>query len=442
MPGYCAIDFGTSNSSVAVPSADDTTTLVPLESGLPTMPTAVFYFTDAEEAQHAAGVHHPQGALPRAYGRSAIAAYVDGHAGRLMRSLKSILGSDLVDQATDLGDGHSVRYLDVVTAYLRHLRSQGEAACGQTLDKVVLGRPVFFVDDDPVRDARAQSTLLAAAQAAGFSEVQFQFEPIAAAFDYERRVTEEQLVLVCDIGGGTSDFSVVRVGPAQRQRLDRRSDILANHGVHVAGTDFDRQIELAAVLPHVGYGSHGPARSGARPVPSNIYHDLATWHLINTCYRPQRVAQWRSMADWFADAELHRRLMRVLDLHLGHDLASRSEAAKIEAAQGIAARVDLSRLAPDLCAVVTENVALFAIARELDGIVDAARHTVRKAGLQPQDIDALYFTGGSTGLLPLTRQLAQAFPDAQAVHGDRLASVATGLGVHAANLFSYKFEGS
>lgn len=434
--GYCAIDFGTSNSGVAIANIQGTTQLVPLDDGQPTMPTAVFFFTDEHEAALAHGVQHPAGALPRAYGRAAIAAYVEGYAGRLMRSLKSILGSSLAEQTTDLGSGYAVRYMDVITSYLRHLRHAGEAAAQQPLDRVVLGRPVFFVDDDAERDARAQATLATAAQAAGFADVRFQFEPIAAALDYEQQVSQEQIVLVADIGGGTSDFSVVRVGPQRRVRADRRDDILASHGVHIAGTDFDRQIELAALLPLAGLGARGPGGHGARQVPSTVYHDLATWHLINTCYRPQRVAEWRGLADWFADPELHRRLMRVLDLRLGHELAAKSEAAKISAAAGTAAHVALDALAPGLSATVDEAMAVAAISTHLDRIVEAAEQTVRDAGLRSDRIDALYFTGGSTGLAPLTRRLSARFAAAQSVHGNRLASVATGLGVHASRVFA------
>jgi hypothetical chaperone protein len=432
---YCAIDFGTSNSGVVVANTQSGMRLVPLEDEQPTMPTAVFFFTDEHEAAQANGVQRPEGALPRAYGRAAVAAYVDGYAGRLMRSLKSILGSNLAEQTTDLGNGYSVRYLDVITGYLRHLRHAGEASAKQTLDRVVIGRPVFFVDDDPERDARAQATLAAAALAAGFADVRFQFEPIAAAFDYERQTSQEQIVLVADIGGGTSDFSVVRVGPMRRMRADRRDDILANHGVHIAGTDFDRQIELAALLPLVGLGAYGPGGQGARQVPSTIYHDLATWHLINTCYRPRRVAEWRAMADWFADPELHRRLMRVLELRLGHELAAKSEAAKISASAGTPAQVALDALAPGLVVTVDEALALDAIRADLDRIARAAMQTVRDAGLAPERIDALYFTGGSTGLAPLTERLSARFATARPVHGDRLASVATGLGVHASRVF-------
>ncbi|MBL8331685.1 MAG: Hsp70 family protein, partial [Rubrivivax sp.] len=279
---FAAIDFGTSNSAVALPQGAHGMRLVELEAGFPTLPTAVFYRSDEP------------GCL---YGRAALAAYVDGYDGRLMRSMKSALGSSLMEQATDIGEGRSVRYADVVSGFLRHLKQRAEAELGQPLRRVVLGRPVYFVDDDPVRDAQAQATLEAAARAVGFDEVLFQYEPIAAALDHERNAPREQRVLVADIGGGTSDFSLVRVGPARRGRLDRRDDVLASHGVHVAGTDFDRHVELLAILPLLGYRALRPAERGepAREVPSAIYFDLATWHLINTVYAPARVAEVRRM---------------------------------------------------------------------------------------------------------------------------------------------------
>ena len=175
---FCAIDFGTSNSAIGVPGAHQDMTLVELEPGQRTMPTAVFYFADA----NAGG--DPRSAAPRSFGRAALAAYVDGIEGRLMRSMKSILGSPLLEQTTDLGNGRGVKYRDVLAAYLHHLKACAQAHTGQTIRRVMLGRPVFFVDDDPVRDAQAQAALEAAARQVGFDEVHFQYEPIAAAFDY------------------------------------------------------------------------------------------------------------------------------------------------------------------------------------------------------------------------------------------------------------------
>jgi hypothetical chaperone protein len=435
---HCAIDFGTSNSSLALPDAraPGGSRLIALEAGEATMPTAVFYFTDPDPDDLPADADRSV-TPPRAYGRGAVRAYVDGHHGRLMRSMKSILGSSLVDQTTDLGEGHAVKYIDVIAGYLRHLKRRGEAECGGELTRLVLGRPVYFVDDDAERDGHAQAALAAAAHAVGFDEVHFQFEPIAAALDYERQVAAEQIVLVADIGGGTSDFSIVRVGPARAPRLDRRGDVLANHGVHVAGTDFDRHLQLAHVMPLLGLGALGPASPGRAPreVPSGVYFDLATWHLINRVYRPQRVAELRRMADFYDDPLLHRRLMQVVDLRLGHALAARSEAAKIEAARVGGATIDLAAVEAGLTVFVDEAGAIGAIARDLEQIERAAHDTLRLAGLTPQDIDALYFTGGSTGLAPLTRRIAQGFPQARIVSGDRLASVAAGLGLTAQRRF-------
>ncbi len=148
--------------------------LVELEPGHTTMPTAVFCFAEAP------------GDATRAYGRAAVAAYVDGIDGRLMRSMKSVLGSSLIDQTTDIGGGRAVPYRDIVAGYLKRLKSCAEAQAGTRITRAVLGRPVYFVDDDPVRDAQAQAALETAARQVGFTDIEFQYEPIAAAFDFER----------------------------------------------------------------------------------------------------------------------------------------------------------------------------------------------------------------------------------------------------------------
>jgi hypothetical chaperone protein len=431
-PDCVAIDFGTSNSAVALPrrgiDAGQPVQLVTLEPGHLTMPTAVFYRADTPQ-------HEPE--AQRLYGRAAVAAYVEGIDGRLMRSMKSILGSTLLDQSTDIGAGRSVKYRDVVTGYLRRLKVMAEAEYGAPLTRVVLGRPVFFVDDDPVRDAQAQAALEAAARQVGFAQVQFQFEPIAAALDHESHIDREQLVLVADIGGGTSDFSLVRVGPSRRGRAERRDDILGNHGVHLAGTDFDRHVELASILPLLGYRARRPARSGEAPreVPSAVYFDLATWHLINTVYAPARLAELRSMKSWYAEPRHHARLMTTLNERLGHALAAAAEQAKIDVALHGLAHIDLDALEAGLGASLQAEETAAALERDVALIVAAAMETVRAAGVAPAAVDVLYFTGGSTGLQSLVDRIAACFPAAERVRGDRFASVAQGLGLHARAVF-------
>ncbi len=430
-PAFCAIDFGTSNSAVAVPKSGGGMQLVPLEGTQLTMPTAVFYYAE--------GAHDADGP-PRSYGRQAMAAYIDGHDGRLMRSMKSILGSELVDRHTDVGGGRSARYLDVVAGYLKRLKRLAEAKAEQPLARAVLGRPVYFVDEDPVRDAQAQASLEQAARSVGFEEIAFQFEPIAAAFDFERQCTREQLVLVADIGGGTSDFSLVRVGPKRQLQAERKGDILAHHGVHIAGTDFDRRVNLAAPMRALGHGAQGPVRSdgSSRAVPTGITFDLATWHLINTCYTPARLAEIRARRGDYADPQQHARLLAVMEEHLGHHMAALAEEGKIElGGKGHSTHAfDLDLIEPGLRWAFNAQELRLSLQDDLAAIVAAARETVRRAGLAEDAVDALYFTGGSTGLTHLRDAFGAAFPRAERVQGDPLASVAQGLGVEAERVFS------
>lgn len=413
---YCAIDFGTSNSAVAVPDGA-TLRLAPVEGVNTTLPTAVFFNTDENT---------------REFGRAALAAYIDGFDGRLMRSMKSILGSPLAENSTDLGDGSAIKYTEVIAIFVDHLKRSAEKSAGGPISRAVLGRPVFFVDDDPRADQMAQRQLEAAARSVGLREIHFQYEPIAAAFDYESHLTEEGLVLVADIGGGTSDFSLVRVGPERAKRIERKDDVLAHHGVHVAGTDFDRRVELATILRELGYQTLDPE---GREIPNRIYFDLATWHLINTVYAPKRVSELALMRHLFMQIRHHDRLTRVVERRLGHALAAHAEEAKIGVAAGGETVIDLDEVEDDLRLAFDEAQLIKAGQDETLRIVQAARDTVQSAGVAPRDVDAIYFTGGSTGLAFLSGALAAAFPDAKAVFGDRLASVATGLGIHARRVF-------
>jgi hypothetical chaperone protein len=391
--------------------------LAPVEGAYTTLPTSVFFNTDEDT---------------REFGRAALAAYIDGFDGRLMRSMKSILGSPLAENSTDLGDGSAIKYTDVIAIFVDHLKRSAETSAGGPINRAVLGRPVFFVDDDPRADQMAQQQLEAAARSAGLREIHFQYEPIAAAFDYESHLTEEGLVLVADIGGGTSDFSLVRVGPERMKRVERKDDVLAHHGVHVAGTDFDRRVELATILRELGYQSLDPE---GREIPNRIYFDLATWHLINTVYAPKRVSELALMRHLFTEVKHHDRLMRVVERRLGHALAAHAEEAKIGVAAGGETLIDLDEVEDDLRLAFDEAQLIQAGQDETQRIVQAARDTVQAAGVAPRDVGAIYFTGGSTGLAFLSGALAAAFPDAKAVFGDRLASVATGLGIHARRLF-------
>jgi len=234
-------------------------------------------------------------------------------------------------------------------------------------------------------------------------------------------------VLVADIGGGTSDFTVIRLGGSPR--VDRTGDVLANHGVHVAGTDFDQRIELEAIMPLLGFRGRTPE---GREVPNRVYHDLATWHLINGTYTPRRVAELTAMFWFYSEPRHHERLMHVVRQRLGHRLMGLAEQAKIDLSGIERCAIDLDDVEPGLATSFDRAGLATALARPLDDIVAAARETVRRAQVTDDAIHALYFTGGSTGLDALSSRLVAAFPRAEAVFGDRYASVASGLGIEAA----------
>src|SRR6202163_4714230 len=213
----CGLDFGTSNTTLGTIEGD-TPVLAALETGHTTVPSAIFYAAD--------------GAV--LIGRKAIEAYVDGAPGRLMRSLKSVLGTALIDETTRLGRERT-GFRDVIAYYLRAVKRRAEQATGRELRDVVHGRPVHFVDNADDADRRAEQTLRQIARELGFDAVTFQFEPIAAALDYERQIANEEVALIADIGGGTSDFSIVRLGPQRHAKADRAADILANGGGGTGG---------------------------------------------------------------------------------------------------------------------------------------------------------------------------------------------------------------
>ncbi|MBS7778605.1 Hsp70 family protein [Acidovorax sp. CCYZU-2555] len=408
-PSTLGIDFGTSNSAMALRVGPNPARLIPLEGEMLAMPTALFFH--AEE-------------LSTHYGRDAMGQYLEGEEGRLMRSLKSLLGSALLQDKTVV-HGNLVSYQDIIALFLRHLATRAQKELGQMPERVVLGRPVYFVDDDPERDALAESALREAAHRAGFAQVQFQLEPIAAALDYEQRLDRESVVLVVDIGGGTSDFTVVRLGPDRIAHPDRSVDVLATTGVHIGGTDFDQRLNLELLQPLLGLRHHG--KSG-REVPSRVFFDLSTWHLIQWLYTAKAVREAQNLRTDYQDERLHARLMTVLEERLGHRLANTMEQGKIAVSQtGSAQTLDLGWLENQLQAEATPEALDLHLQPALARVVACAEECLRRAGVTAQALDAIYLTGGSSALRPLRSALRAAFPDTPQVEGDLFGGVASGL---------------
>ena len=405
----CGLDFGTSNSAIGV-ARGTSAELAPVEAGSTLIPSAVFFDYEAKGRV--------------LFGNEAISAHVGQTEGRLMRALKSILGSPLIDEETSLA-GRKVPLTEVVEIFVRHLKRKAEAFAGQEITAVVHGRPVRFVDDDDRADARAQHVLETIAGRVGFHDVAFVYEPIAAAHHYEQTVQSEELVLVADIGGGTSDFSVIRVGPQRRERTDRSGDVLANAGVRVGGTDFDSALSLAAVMPLLGLGTQLIEKD--LPMPNAPYHELATWATINFAYTYKNERALAELVSLACDPEKVDRLLKMVHHRLGHRLAFAVEDGKIALSAHDRVAVPLTFLEAGLAVTATRPDFDRAIEARTDRLYEAARDCIAAAGLGPAAIDTIFLTGGSSRVPAVRAAIARAAPSARLAGGPDLLSVALGL---------------
>lgn len=416
MANACGMDFGTSNSTVGC-SKQGQATLLALEDGKTTLPSVVFFNADENEFT---------------YGRAALSTYLSGYEGRLMRSLKSLLGSGMIDGQTEVG-GRALPFRELLVQFIGELKQRAEQASGQTLDSVVLGRPVHFVDDNPAADQLAQDTLTDIARAVGFRHIDFQFEPIAAAFDYESGIEREELVLIADIGGGTSDFSLLRLSPQRAAKAERRDDILATGGVHIGGTDFDKYLSLSSVMPLLGLGTKLTSNS---EVPSGYYFNLATWHTINLIYTRKA---WQQLQDVYREASEREKFGRLLDLvdqRAGHWLALQVEAGKIALSGSESVELQLDRLKPPQALQLQRSDFDTSIKHLVTTVEQTVSNLLRDAGVRADAIDTVFFTGGSSGVQLLRKQIGALVPNARQVEGDMFGSIGTGLSLDAMRKFS------
>ena len=416
--GACGLDFGTSNSTLGI-MKDGKPSLVSLEDDQPTLPSAIFYNYDDEKTY---------------FGRDALAEYIGGAEGRLMRSLKSVLGTTLMNETTQLKK-RRIAFPDIIREFVAHLKKTAEAKAGTPLTHVVVGRPAHFVDDDPEADAQAQSQLEEIIRKTGFTDIEFQFEPIAAAFEYEMTAEpRNELALIVDIGGGTADFSIIRTGSGRANHPDRSDDILATYGVHVGGTDIDRILALDKIMPLLGYLTRLKGKQRL-PVPSWIYSDLATWHRINLLYSHTLRTQVAQMILEAEKPDLLKRLANVLQHKKGHYLRGCAEAMTVALRDHETTTMDLDIGADGFPIEIARIDFATMLTPWLDAISSAMTKTLALGGVEAEDIHAVFLTGGTSLSLPVRQRVQQMFAGARMVTGDSLGSVGLGLTLAAARRF-------
>jgi hypothetical chaperone protein len=424
------MDFGTTNSAVAMAGCDGNATIVPFATAAG--PASTLRSVLAFDSLHRDAARR----IVPLVGHDAIDAYLDGDGEcRLLQSFKSYLSSRAFTSTSILGATYTLE--ELIALIVNRLRHHAAATTGAKVERVVAGRPVRFVaENGETEDDFATGRLLESFAKAGIREVVFEYEPIAAAYYYESTLTHDETVLVADFGGGTSDFCLIRLGPG-RAGLTRPEDaIIGTSGVGIAGDAFDRRMVQHGISDHLGKNATFESNNKTLPVPAWIYGKLERWHHIGFLNLPSTLRLLRDLEGKVDRPDQLRQLLALIEYNLGYHLYRAVEQAKIHLSQADATDfifhhdpVDIRRritrtefegwIAPELAAIETC----------VDGLLDAT-------GIRASMVDRVFMTGGSS-LVPAVRDIfVRRFGAAKLSSGGEFISVASGLAHRAREIFS------
>jgi hypothetical chaperone protein len=422
------IDFGTTNSSVARAMATGEVELVqfPYMGEVTAAYRSLLYL----EQRKARGVN----ALKSWSGPEGIEHYLAAdHKGRLIQSLKSFLSSHSL-QSTDVF-GRKYTLEELIARILKDLREKAASEFGAPISKAVVGRPVRFVGaETQEQDFYAETRLRNAFQIAGYESVHFEFEPIAAAHYYECTLDHNELILIGDFGGGTSDFSLVRVGPTIRRRGRSAADLLGNAGVGVAGDSFDAKLIRHLMSPALGAGTDMRSMKRLLPIPSWIYGKLERWHHLSLLKAKEVMDLLNRIKTDAVEPQKIAALLHLIKEDLGYQLHRSVQAVKYDLSNNPTAIFRFQDGAVDLTAKVKRSSFEAWISEELKQIESCLDSLLRTSGVEPRDVDAVFLTGGSSFLPAVRRIFAARFGEERIRTGNQFTSVAWGLALRGATL--------
>lgn len=421
------IDFGTTNSSVALVAADSRVELASFVfAGTETLSyRSVLYF---EQVQSAGGMKRTHGLS----GPEAIERYLGSdEKGRLIQSLKSHLTSRSLTGTEVFGRRH--RLEELISRILSDLRKHAEKQFERPIRRAVVGRPVRFVGaENGEDDDFAVSRLREAFQIAGFEHVEFELEPVAAAYSYESTLDHDELILIGDFGGGTSDFSLLRVGPGAGTRGSGRRDILGYSGLGLAGDAFDARIVRKLVSPALGSDSEARSLNKILPaVPAWIYANLEHWHHLSFL-RTNNVREILKSARIRAlEPDKIEALIAVVDQDLGYQLHQAVQRVKFALSKHESTEFRFQDGGIDLRIPVTRREFETWIAGDLRAIEESVDSLLRNSGIDARDVDRVFLTGGSSFVPAVRRIFASRFGKERIRGGHEFTSVAHGLALRA-----------
>jgi hypothetical chaperone protein len=423
------LDFGTTNSAIAIVRDDGTPRLARFaaEDGaaIETF-RSILFFEATEETGSAEQV--------LSVGNEAIRRYLLASGrGRLIQSLKSFLADRTFEKTEIMEEQYTLG--DLVAPILIELRRAAEQQFGALPEGIVVGRPVHFSGASAQRDEDvAEARLDVAIRRAGWNEVVFEYEPVGAAYDYAQRITRDEIVLIADFGGGTSDFSILRLTPAQGSRSDaRRYEILGNDGVALAGDAFDGRIMHHLVAPALGRGTKYRSPYGmVLPVPTWPYTKLERWHHLSFLRARATMTKLNELKHAALEPQKIAAFIHVVESDLGYYLFRSVEAVKLALSDLESAdfhfadppHVELER------AVARIEFERW-IARHLAQIADCVDALLERVGVSPEKIDSVFLTGGSSFVPAVRRIFAERFGAERLRMGNEFTSVARGLALRA-----------
>lgn len=420
------LDFGTTNSSIAAVDSNGNVQLARFgySGGFTEAFRSVLYLEQIRKAGQLINKSWT--------GPAAIDQYLDAEEkGRLIQSMKSFLASRTLQSTEVFGRRQTLE--DLIAVILRDIREAAQHQFGRPISNVVVGRPVTFVgSNSPDDDAYAVSRLEIALHKAGFEQVSFELEPVGAAYFYEFTLDHDELILIGDFGGGTSDFSLLRVGPAIRKRGRRPNDLLRNEGVGLAGDAFDAKIIRHLVSPALGAGTSIRSMDKVLPVPNWVYRKLERWHHLSLLKTKETINMLRSVKGEAFEPVRIEALLHLIQNDLGYQLhrsVQQLKCALSDSQQGTFRFVDGDVL---IHATVTRREYEEWISEELVAIEQCVDATLGKAGVNAKEVDRVFLTGG-TSFVPAVRRIFDVrFGRGRIRSGNEFTSVARGLALSAA----------
>lgn len=406
------IDFGTTNSALSIYDEEKKEIIDTIS-----IPSLI-YFTEVKSIID--GENH-------IVGEKAIDAYLnDGMKGRFIKSIKQILSRTTFTETRI----HNKRYTasDLVTLILKDLKEKADKIIGEDCQKAIIGRPVFFDDDNTMKDTLAQTRLKKAAESAGFTEVRFQFEPIGAAFAYEKTIKKKERVLVADLGGGTTDFTYLILDPEKVGSKDRKNDMIASGGIYIGGDSLDSAFMWDKGTPYFGKNTMYEATPGKiLNVPKSLFANICTWDKMNFFNGLKIQKEIEEYYYYSKNDPKFKNLITLIENNLGYSLFRSIEKTKIELSDqpvSIFAYDNMEIEINEDISLEQYNAIIEKDINRIDAYLDQFMETYK---INPQDIDCLFLTGGTSMVSAVQTLFKNKFPHIPLNSGDNFKSVAKGL---------------